>query len=195
MTPFFFGYGSLVNRATHSYDHAHRASAKGWRRAWRFTHHRRVAYLTAIPCRDSKIFGLMAEVPNGDWVALDEREFAYDRIGATSHVDHPYDLPHEVSIYAIAEGQHRAPDPTHPILLSYLGTVVQGFLNEFGADGVTSFFDTTDGWDAPILDDRANPIYPRTQSLSRSENALTEHHMARMGCKLIEPEDSRETWI
>lgn len=187
MTPFFFGYGSLVNRATHTYANAHRASATGWRRAWRYTRHRQVAFLTAVPCPDGRIDGLMAEVPNGDWIALDEREYAYDRIAATSHVDHALDLPHNVSIYAIAAGDHHAPTMDHPILLSYLGTVVQGYLNEFGEDGVKAFFDTTSGWEAPILDDRHQPIYPRAQTLRHAESTLLESHMQRLGCNVIEP--------
>jgi hypothetical protein len=186
MTPFFFGYGSLVNRATHPYENAHRASARGWKRAWRYTNHRDIAFLTAIPCPNSEIKGLMAEVPNGDWIALDKREFAYDRVPASDQIDHSIEIPHEVSIYAIPNGQHIAPSERHPILLSYLEVVVQGYLNEFGKDGVAEFFDTTDGWDAPILDDRAAPLYPRFQSLSRAEKALTESHMTRMNCRLIE---------
>ena len=187
MTPFFFGYGSLVNRMTHDYANAHRASAVGWRRAWRYTRHRQVAFLTAIPCPDSRIFGLMAEVPGGDWIALDEREYAYDRVGATHHIDHTLNLPHDVSIYAIPEGQHFTPTKEHPILFSYLGTVIQGYLKEFGEDGVQAFFDSTDGWEAPILDDRADPIYPRAQALTRSEKAIVETQMQRMSCHLIEP--------
>lgn len=187
MIPFFFGYGSLVNRKTHDYQNAHLATASGWRRAWRYTRHRQVAFLTTVPCPDSQIQGLIAEVPNGDWQALDQREYAYDRINACDHVDHSLDRPNEVSIYAIPDGEHHAPTHDHPILLSYLGTVVQGFLNEFGQDGVTSFFNTTSGWDAPILDDRQKPIYPRTQSLKPSETSLLEHHLQRLGCTVIEP--------
>lgn len=183
--PFFFGYGSLVNRETHHYENAHRASATGWRRAWRYTKHRQVAFLTAIPCTDSRIEGLIAEVPGGDWIALDEREYAYDRVGATSHVDHALDLPHDVSIYAIPEGEHHTPTADHPILMSYLGTVVQGYLREFGEEGVEAFFDTTDGWQAPILDDRTNPAYPRALPLTRQEKTLLDHHMRRMECRLI----------
>ena len=129
----------------------------------------------------------MAEVPNGDWLALDEREYAYERVPASSHVDHPYELPHEVSIYAIPNGKHHMPTKEHPILLSYLGTVIQGYLNEFGKDGVRSFFETTTGWDAPILDDRANPIYPRTQLLTRAEESLLESQLQRLNCNIIEP--------
>ncbi len=184
--PFFFGYGSLVNRDTHHYANAHRASATGWRRAWRYTRHRKVAFLTAIPCPDSRIFGLIAEVPGGDWIALDEREFAYDRVGATHHVDHKLDLPHDVSIYAIPDGEHHAPTDEHPILLSYLDTVTQGYLREFGEDGVQTFFDTTDGWTGPILNDRSNPVYARHQTLTRKEQTLVDNHLQRLHCWVME---------
>ena len=50
MTPYFFGYGSLVNRATHDYVHAHPARISGWRRAWRHVEGRSVALF----CRGAK---------------------------------------------------------------------------------------------------------------------------------------------
>ena len=90
---------------------------------------------------------------------------------------HP--LPHEpdVHIYAIPDGSHEAPHRAAPVLLSYVDTVVQGFLQEFGEDGVARFFDTTGGWDAPIRDDRAAPIYRRAVTLSRAEAALVDRHL------------------
>jgi len=182
VTPFFFGYGSLVNRATHDYPNAHHATASGWRREWRHTHHRQAAFLTAVPCPNSRIDGLMAQVPNNDWLALDDREYAYQRIAASDDITHTLGAQTDVSIYAIETGDHHTPTQDHPILLSYLGTVVQGYLNEFGQDGVTAFFDTTSGWDAPILDDRHAPIYPRSQNLTRIETGLLESHMQRLSC-------------
>lgn len=46
------------------------------------------------------------------------------------------------------------------VLLSYLDVVVQGYFREFGRKGVVHFFEMTEGWHAPVLNDRANPIYP-----------------------------------
>jgi len=43
---FFFGYGSLVNRATHSFNNAQPAQLTGWRRVWRHTDLRPVAFLS-----------------------------------------------------------------------------------------------------------------------------------------------------
>ena len=57
----------------------------------------------------------------------------------------------------------------------------------FGLDGVAAFFDTTDGWDAPILDDRAAPRYPRHQRLAPDETALVDQHLSRLNANLIQP--------
>ena len=46
-------------------------------------------------------------------------------------------------------------------------------------------FTTTHGWDAPILDDRAAPHYPRHQPVSETERALTDAHLARIGASRI----------
>lgn len=183
---FFFGYGSLVNRKTHVYADAHRVKVSGWRRAWRHTALRPIAFLTAIPCADSAIDGLIAGVPGNDWAALDTREFAYDRVALTEAMDHP--LPHrpEVAIYAIPDGKHCAPDRAHPVLLSYLDVVVQGYLEEFGEAGVADFFATTDGWEAPILDDRAAPYYPRAQALSGVEQQLVDRMLVDVGAKTVQ---------
>jgi len=74
----------------------------------------------------------------------------------------------------------------HVILLSYLDVVVQGFLREFGTEGAVRFFDTTDGWDTPILDDRAAPLYPRHQTLTEAETAVVDHHMERLSVQIKE---------
>jgi len=179
--PFFFGYGSLVNRNTHDYEQAHLAQITGWRRAWRRSPLRAVSYLTAVPDQNCTIDGLIAAVPNADWAALDIRERAYLRHDATDHVHHEVNHDPEIAIYAIEHGQHHPPGRGNPILLSYLDVVVQGYLTEFGEDGVARFFDTTDGWHAPILNDRNDPVYPRAQTLDDAEIALVDWHIKRNG--------------
>lgn len=182
---YFFGYGSLVNRATHVFAEAHPAQLRGWRRVWRHTEMRPVAFLTALPDPQSTIDGLIAAVPGADWPALDLREAAYARVPAHDQVTHP--LPHrpEIAVYSIPEGRHGTPSTAHPILLSYIDVVVQGYLREFGPEGVARFFDTTHGWDAPVLDDRACPRYPRHQALSTAERALSDEHLARLDVRVI----------
>lgn len=183
---FFFGYGSLVNRATHAYRDAHRASAKGWQRAWRHTKLRPVSFLTAVPCEGGEIDGLIAHVPGDDWAALDERERAYARVPAEDMIAHPLpEPPGSIAIYAIAQGEHFDPTEENPILLSYLDVVIQGFLREFGEEGAARFIETTSGWDAPVLDDRARPVYPRHQSLTAGERAFVDGELAALGARII----------
>ncbi|WP_101065890.1 gamma-glutamylcyclotransferase family protein [Roseovarius salinarum] len=183
---YFFGYGSLVNRETHGFAQARPASLRGWRRVWRHTALRPVAYLTVVPDSATRIDGLIAAVPAEDWAALDEREGAYDRVAAAHQVDHG--LPHrpEIAVYSIPEGKHGPPADTHPVLLSYLDVVVQGYLREFGEAGAARFFDTTDGWDAPVLDDRGAPRYPRHVPVDADARGFVNDRLRDRGVRLIE---------
>ena len=157
---FIFGYGSLVNRATHDYEQAHPARLKGWRRVWRHTTLREVAFLNVVEDPECEIDGLILEVPRQP-TELDKREYAYKRTTVTPAVMHRVEQKVEINLYAISEGTEGPPSPEHSILMSYLDTVVSGYFVEFGEAGVRDFFDTTAGWDAPILNDRAEPRYPR----------------------------------
>lgn len=178
--PHFFGYGSLVNAKTHIYADTHAATLTGWRRQWRHTTLREQAYLTVEPAADVEIDGLIAKVPGADWAALDLRETGYTRAPLNSAA-----LRHQagevgVEMYQTDTRNIAAPSVKHPVLLSYLDAVVQGFLEIYGEAGVQRFFDTTAGWDAPILNDRSNPRYPRVQQLTANETALVDHHLAQM---------------
>lgn len=185
---YFFGYGSLVNRRTHGYGDAAPAQLSGWRRIWRHTGLRPVAFLTVIPDASAEIDGLVARIDGTDWSALDERERAYDRVKAIT-IRHAIPQVEDVQVYTIPDGKHAAATEAHPVLLSYLDTVVQGFLDEFGEDGVARFFATTAGWDAPIADDRSRPLYPRHQVLTTRERALVDNHLADLACWIVEPPD------
>ncbi|KIC10945.1 hypothetical protein RA19_09440 [Leisingera sp. ANG-M1] len=183
--PFFFGYGSLVNTATHSYGGARPARLRGWRRAWVHTGLRDVAFLSAVPCADSAIDGLIAEVPGADWAALDEREFAYERLPATDQVQHDAAGAPEISVYAVAPEKQNGVTDRHPVLLSYLDVVLQGYLQVFGEAGVKEFIATTDGWEASVLNDRAAPRYPRHQVLSAQERDLFDSLIAETGARFL----------
>lgn len=183
MTAYVFGYGSLVNRATHDYANAHPATLPGWRRIWRHVEGRTVAFLTALPDRSSEIEGLVAGVPDHAWEALDLRERSYLRETA-SDVRHALGEGVEVRLYHAPEHLHRPHSEYHPILLSYLDAVVQGYFREFGEGGVRRFFETTDGWDAPILNDRRSPRYARHQLLTDVERNLTDSLLANVGAEV-----------
>lgn len=179
MTPYFFGYGSLVNRHTHSYHDAHPARLAGWRRAWVKTAVRDLVFLSVTQDPGCTIDGLIAAVPNADWAALDAREAGYDRLSSGSAVLHDLSPTPDIAHYAVPASDTGVPG-NHAILLSYLDVVVQGFLREFGEEGVERFFNTTDGWETPVINDRKAPRYPRALALSAPETALVDHHLARL---------------
>ncbi|MEJ2029585.1 MAG: gamma-glutamylcyclotransferase [Maritimibacter sp.] len=184
--PCFFGYGSLVNTRTHDYPDARPARVTGWRRAWRHSPLRDRCFLTVVPDPDCEIDGLVATVPDGDWAALDLREHGYTRNDVSQAVRHDLGGRAQVAIYAIPTGAHHDPSADNPVVLSYLDAVVQGFLDVFGPEGVQRFFDTTSGWDqAPMLDDRAAPRYPRAQRLNAGERAHVDAGLARVGARVI----------
>ena len=167
--PAFFGYGSLVNLKTHDYQSPERVQITGWRRIWRSTSHRDFAILSVTRDPSTTLDGIKAKVPNADWSALDDREFAYDRQSLTDGT----------AIYEVTENIIMPPGGPYPILLSYLDVVIQGYLTEFGPDGASAFFKTTDNW-GPIHDDRDNPIYPRHQQLTAEETAFVDTQLAAM---------------
>ncbi|MEM9248790.1 MAG: gamma-glutamylcyclotransferase family protein [Pseudomonadota bacterium] len=171
----FFGYGSLVNHATHGYDNVRPARLRGWRRRWVSTALRPLAYLSVEPA-PVDIAGLVAEVPGGDWAALDAREAAYDKHPVTVEL-HACGSDAAARVYVVSPEHTAPPDIAHPVLLSYIDTVVQGFLEVFGEAGAADFFATTVGWHCPITDDRAAPRYPRATALSPAERAFVDRHL------------------
>lgn len=191
-TPRFFGYGSLVNLSTHTYPGARPARLSGWRRVWRHSTLRPVAFLSVERAEGAEIEGVIAEVPGADWAALDERERAYLRRDVTGQVS--VDGPTApTAVYEVAKGTLAPPDTAHPVLLSYLETVLSGYAEVFGLTGVSRFLETTRGWDAPIMDDREMPIYPRHRVPDADQRHVFDGMLADLGCRIIAPETYERT--
>lgn len=177
----YFGYGSLVNRATHRTEivDAVPARLKGWKRRW--------TPRTAIPdhpaCMLSVrqepqallegllIFDRLENLP-----AIDERERNYNRIRISADdllTTKP--IVHECPIYI-----YEAPRPSDAsfgdqrILRSYLDAVLQGYMAEFGETGVRNFIAETEDFGIGFFDDRHEPIYSRPVRLSQREHSLFE---------------------
>lgn len=182
MTSFVFGYGSLVNESTHAMRPVRPARVSGWKREWRHTALRPVAFLTATPDPTAQIDGLLAAVPDADWAELDLREAAYVRCTADIA---DADAETSAQIYHVPEGHHAPATTLHPVLLSYIDIVVAGYLGHFGEAGVRRFFDSTEGWDAPILDDRSAPRYSRYRPVNTDIPDLTDAHLNRVGARKI----------
>lgn len=181
--PYFFGYGSLVNTKSHSYTDPQPATLKGWRRAWVATARYPVVLLSGVRAAGHSIKGLIAAVPDANWAALDTREAGYARLPASEHVEHRLPETTQISVYAVDPG-HIHDSTEHMILLSYLDVVVQGFHEVYGEEGVEHFFDTTDNWHTPIVDDRADPFYPRHQKLTRLQKSLVDDNLERLSAQI-----------
>ena len=73
-----------------------------------------------------------------------------------------------------ANPDHTAPPSTcNPILLSYLDVVIAGYASLMGDAGPAHFFETTKGW-GPVLNNRADPLYPRAQPLADQTRAYVD---------------------
>ena len=181
--PHFFGYGSLVNTATHDYPVARAARLRGWRRVWVRSMARPVTFLSVHRVDGAVIDGLVARVPGGDWAALDEREAAYARVALGSGDLDPAHAG-DVSVYEALPHLIGPSSDEHPILLSYVDTVVAGFRQVFGDEGAARFFDTTDGWAAPVLNDRDAPRYPRSTPTTMAIRDFVDDRLAALSAKV-----------
>jgi hypothetical protein len=159
----FFGFGSLVNTGTHRYVAVAPADVQGWKRIWVNNDCYEHAFLSVMPEPQSTIQGLLAQVPNNDWQELDAREVGYLRRELTPNDWYCAVLPDptlvsDVQMYVLETGKPAC--PKKPILWSYLETVLYGYYQWFGEEGMAAFIATTGDW-TDVLDDREDPIYPR----------------------------------
>ena len=183
----YFGYGSLVNRATHrtAILHAVPARLKGWRRTWRprpdmpgFP----AALLSVRPEPDALCDGLVVFDRAENLSAVDAREARYRRLElAPDSLETAAPLPTGLPLYVYVAQTDIPPHREPPMILrSYLDAVLQGFLAEHGEAGVSRFLAETDGFETPIHDDRHRPIYPRAVDLAEHEAALFADLLARL---------------
>ncbi|MBA4783911.1 MAG: gamma-glutamylcyclotransferase [Rhizobiales bacterium] len=192
MERYVFGYGSLVNAQTHNYTQTHKASLVGWRRVWRRTHRRDLAYLTIVPDPATRLIGVIARVAMEDWDALDLREQAYDRLSLGTEVDHPLLSPVDLVVYSIPECDLMPASATHPILMTYLDAVLHGYLQAYGEEGIDHFIETTDGWETPILNDRDNPLYPRAVPISDEAKRFFDARLKAVGVTILQERPLRD---
>lgn len=177
----YFGYGSLVNRATHRTDivDAVPAHLVGWRRRWMPRANNAVydvAILSVTRDGASTTDGLLVIDRVDNLPAIDEREGDYlRRTIPRSEITHEANLPSDcpVYVYEIPE-EPGLSFGSQRILRSYLDAVLQGFLVEHGEAAVRRFVDETEAFEIGLLDDRHDPMYRRSVNLSADEQALID---------------------
>ncbi len=181
----YFGYGSLVNRATLRTDYvsAMPARLKGWRRLWRprpdmpgFP----AALLTVEADATAICDGLLIFERRENLAAVDQREARYDRVPVSREaLDTKSDLPDDFEGYVYVAQRELPPHPQPPMILqSYLDAVMQGFLVEHGEAGLRRFVTETGEFHIPVQRDRDDPIYPRSVVLSEEERSLFDALLA-----------------
>ncbi|MEM9999284.1 MAG: gamma-glutamylcyclotransferase family protein [Pseudomonadota bacterium] len=175
----YFGYGSLVNPATHRTPVLGYAPARlrGWRRSWVARpggyEGQRIALLSASPDGSNGFLeGLVVFDHASSLAALDEREAGYRRVELDRHdIDGDVAIPDGCPLY-VYEALNPGDRPiSSAILQSYLDAVLQGYAAMHGRDAVDRFMAITDNFDTPILSDRADPLYPRAVQLSDGQRA------------------------
>lgn len=200
----YFGYGSLVNRGTLAAGvvAAIPARLNGWRRSWRprpdlgptpgVTLPRGLtpALLSAHRAEGSAIDGLLLIDLAVNLPVIDAREFRYHRRDITlaeltfdaAQIELAAGLELDpgtrLHVYE-ARSEHPETVGPSPILRSYLDAVMQGFLREFGEEGVHRFVAETGAFHLPIHEDRHQPLYPRAVTLSAGETELFDLALGR----------------
>ena len=172
-TPYYFGFGSLVNEQTLPVNTRwHKATLSGWRRSWRhpIAGEPSWAAMDVIADANSSIDGLLVTGGTDIDEYLIKREAGYN--------------PHELShLHLCVDGElHAQASPclwtskhsqqnNEPLWLmqSYVDVVMSGYLRHFGEAGLERFVMTTDNWHLPVYDDRLAPRYPRSVQLSDHE--------------------------
>lgn len=182
----FFGYGSLVNELTWSRSYnAQPGEIYGWDREWKHcvdTPFGRVCALTVAPKLGSVVQGVFITCPDTELAVLDQREIGYRRERLREGQFRSKALPnvHDVFVYRSLPEVYRDGNLRYPIWLSYVESVLYGYLRVFGEEGVDRFIKSTTGWTAPIIDDRSNPLYPRAVRLSSDARELIERKIQKI---------------
>ncbi len=182
-----FGYGSLVNLNTLKADIVTRkCNLLHWRREWKhiikYQSYGQVCGLTATSDANNSIDGLLQLCTEDELQKLDKREQGYHRILIDVNDILCDDLPalEGLFIYTSDRQYYGDGSQAYPIWYSYLETVILGYWQVFGEDGVNKFITSTHGWSTPILDDRNEKIYPRARVLSYEEIDLCELLIGRI---------------
>lgn len=161
MNGVIFGFGSLVNKNSIQSSILAMKNSKilGYKRRWiepftvQGTVYRALGVVESGPF--DFVHGVTIFVPKTTLQHLYTREASYRRL-VVDAVDEYGNIDYATTF----ETREAAPDEAR-IPISYVATVAEGFVDQYGANGLDKFIDNTDGWEHGIIDDSDDPVYPR----------------------------------
>ena len=188
----YFAYGSLVNRYTRApHTEARPVRLAGWVRQWRHcieTPNGKVCALTVVPRADSELDGVLVVDHREALAEVDRREVGYRREAISGVLPEAgiADNSVETYIYVSNSESLRWGSEEYPIWLSYLECALAGYIDVWERAGAERFMSSTEGWQTPVLDDRAAPKYPRAVALDKPtqeiiDGLLKEHEIRYIG--------------
>ena len=182
----YFGFGSLVNRATLPTDcvEVFPATLKGWRRHWQARpsrsmsspHLQLIAMLSIHRDPSCDINGVLVVDRMANLPVLEKREHAYNKVALSksdlfidnNEISKFGDIPIHTHVSPVVEST----DKPLSILRSYLDVVMQGYYHHFGEPGIDHFLQSTAGFNLAIHEDRKRPVYSRHQLITTAETAI-----------------------
>ncbi len=177
-TPYYFGFGSLVNEHTLPDNTVwHRARLSGWRRSWRHPIPGEPAWaaMDVVADASAHIEGLV--VVGGP--AIDDylvaRESGYRCLSLRrDQLTLDMDLPDDAMPCLWVSNSASDNQDELYLMQSYVDVVMAGYLRNFGTKGLQQFIKSTDNWHLPTYNDRQAPRYPRPVCLSDDERGIID---------------------
>jgi hypothetical protein len=148
----------------------------------------KVCALTAAPRLGSEIEGVLVLDRRDNLAKVDRREIGYRRkrinIQSPDAVTSPEGL--ETYIYISTRDYEQWGNTEYPIWRSYLDCTLAGYIDVWGRDGAERFIASTEGWEAPMLDDRRAPKYPRAVVLNNTVQRMIDRLLEENGIVCIQ---------
>ncbi|MFD2179606.1 gamma-glutamylcyclotransferase family protein [Veronia pacifica] len=173
---YIFGYGSLINSASRAITGQTKSvipvQVEGLVRQWGHTGSKVMSHLIVTE-GSGTCNGVLLEVDSATLSDFDRREKGYKRTFLSEtcvKVMNGENIDCSLPIHVYVTESVVMPSPEHPIVQSYIDTVLVGCL-EFSPAFAESFIDSTSGWDCAFLNDRDNPIYQRVAGVDTNKQA------------------------
>lgn len=162
------------------------AILSGWVRQWMHcieTPHGKICALTVAPDAHGEVAGLVLFQSTAGLAELDQRESGYSRVRVPVLLEKPESTTAELECFTyVGDSAHyKHGSDEYPIWRSYLDCILVGYFELGGRAGMENFIASTQGWDAPILDDCRMPLYPRAVALSSDLERMIDDTLAEHG--------------